>query len=148
MTLKHLMLAMMPVVVMLTACDDPAPEPHKTRIMDVQPPKVEKEPTPVPSAPEPPKVGRAEQTGIGRITDFSMVWGDKSVSSANTDNSGDGYLAFTFLEDNGYQKRFYPVCTSQPLTTGHGSLLYHWHEYENGVHNQIGCYIIDGFQNK
>ncbi len=86
--------------------------------------------------------GDPEHTGIGRVTDVTEIWEAKEQSTW-----GDAYMAFTFQEDSGFQKRFYPVCSDQVVQTGKTlAILYHWKVSHNGSHNDHGCYLIDGYQ--
>jgi hypothetical protein len=86
--------------------------------------------------------GDPEHTGLGRVTDVTEVWEPKEQTTW-----GDAYTAFTFLEDSGFQKRFYPVCSDQVIQTGKTlAILYHWKVSHNGSHNDHGCFLIDGYQ--
>ena len=95
-------------------------------------------------APHEKQAGEPEHTGIGRVTDVTEIWEPKDQTVW-----GDAYTAFTFLEDNGFQKRFYPVCSDQVIQTGKPLvILYHWRVSHNGSHNDHGCFLIDGYQVK
>ena len=86
-----------------------------------------------------------EQTHIGRVTDVIEIWEEQSSSYY-----GEAYEAFTFVEDGGFQKRFYPVCSDQMIQTGKSEIvLYHWKPNKNTTkHNQKGCFAIDGYLQK
>jgi hypothetical protein len=86
-----------------------------------------------------------ERTGVGRITDVTEIWEEASNSY-----NGEAYEAFTFLEDSGFSKRFYPVCSDQTIQTGKSEvILYHWKpNMNNSKHNQKGCFRIDGYLQK
>ena len=74
-----------------------------------------------------PLEGRSETTGVGTITEFS---GDH----------------FTFLERNGFTKRFAPLCDDQIIPAGKTMTLnYHWRAYQPGHPNtgQSACYVVD-----
>lgn len=83
-----------------------------------------------------------ERTGLGRVTDVTEIWQEESNSYY-----GEAYIAFTFNEDSGFQKRFYPVCSDQPIQTGGWeTILYHWKpNRNNSKHNEKGCFWIDGY---
>jgi hypothetical protein len=101
--------------------------------------------------PEPPTViytqdgTPQEQTHVGRVTDVTEIWEEQSSSYY-----GEAYEAFTFVEDGGFQKRFYPVCSDQMIQTGKSEIvLYHWKPNKNTTkHNQKGCFAIDGYLQK
>jgi|SRR5208337_3245842 len=85
-------------------------------------------------------VGR-ETTGPGVITDFGMF------PLETGDHSDDMYVGFTFTENKGFTKRFFPVCPSQTVKTGNPiSLIYHWRVWGYNAQGRRGCFIIDGFQ--
>jgi hypothetical protein len=85
-----------------------------------------------------------EHTNAGRVLDVTEIWEAQSES-----NYGEAYMAFTFVEESGFQKRFYPVCSDQVIQTSKTSILYHWAPNQNsGKHNQKGCFKIDGYIQK
>jgi len=86
-----------------------------------------------------------ERTGIGRVTDVTEKWEEQSGSYF-----GEAYEAFTFAEDSGFQKRFYPVCSDQVIQTGRPEvIMYHWKPNQNNSkHNSKGCFAIDGYLQK
>lgn len=88
---------------------------------------------------------KAEHTTFGKITDVDVIWEAKDQT-----HWGDAYLAFTFVEEGGFTKRFYPVCTDQLVPTGKNvAMNFHWQPDSNSSeHNHRGCYIIDGFTEK
>jgi hypothetical protein len=84
-----------------------------------------------------------EQTRVGRVVDVEEIFEGESSS----DQYGEAYEAVTFIDDTGYQKRFYPVCSDQKIETGKPEIImYHWKPNLNNYHhNQKGCFTIDGY---
>jgi hypothetical protein len=85
----------------------------------------------------------AERTGIGHVADVTEVFEPESSSY----QYGEAYEAMTFVEDSGFQKRFYPVCSGQTIRTEKQEIImYHWKPNLNSYHhNEKGCYAIDGY---
>lgn len=104
-------------------------------------------PIPPPKPPESKVVYTAdgtpqESTGVGRVSDVTELWEQEPSQG----NYGEAYMAFTFVEDGGFQKHFYPVCSDQVIQTGKASVLYHWATAKNNYkHNEKGCFKIDGY---
>jgi hypothetical protein len=124
----------------LDACSDP-PKSVKNRVptMPVQPQPL---PVPTPATTANTKEDRQQQTNFGRIV-------SAGEEHQNLPNSMGWYLSFTFEEEGGFQKKFFPVCDGQMLFTDHSpvAIMYHWHEWQDGSEaRQIGCYAIDGWQ--
>lgn len=84
----------------------------------------------------------AERTNPGSVIDVNEIWEQESNSY-----KGEAYIAFTFVEDKGFQKRFYPVCSDQVIQTGRPEIImYHWKPNQNNSkHNEKGCFWIDGY---
>jgi len=86
-----------------------------------------------------------EHTGIGHVTDVTEIWEPQNDST----QYGEAYIAFTFMEDGGFQKRFYPVCSDQVIQSGKSSIAYHWAPNKNTLHhNEKGCFRIDSYMNQ
>lgn len=84
-----------------------------------------------------------EKIGPGSISDVS------AIPLEGTGQNDDVYLAFTFTENGGFTKRFYPVCTQQVVPAGKAVVLqYHWRQWESNLNMKRGCYQIDGYQTK
>lgn len=82
---------------------------------------------------------KVEHTGFGRVTDVTEVWEAKDQSTW-----GDAYIAFTFVEETGFSKKFYPTCAEQTIPAGKVvALNYHWGE-SGHIHGR-GCFMIDGY---
>jgi hypothetical protein len=91
------------------------------------------------------KEGRAEMTAPGTISDFGSA--KVEVGGQNESVSDDYYLGFTFIDRNGFTKRFFPVCPNQTVKIGTPfTLMYHWRGWVSTATGQRGCYQIDGFQ--
>jgi hypothetical protein len=72
-----------------------------------------------------------EHTGYGRIIEVQQI---------------NDITSITFREDAGFQKQIYPLCNGQVLQTGvTTSIAFHWHKWHD---NNIGCFMIESYQNK
>lgn len=125
-------------------CEEPPQKDVKSRL-PVMPGKTLGPVVQAPAPTEEPKEDRPQHTNMGTIV-------NAIVKQQTTLNSQGWYLSFTFQEDGGFQKEFFPVCDGQVLQMGHVAIMYHWHRWElspsDTNRNSIGCYMIDGYQTK
>lgn len=126
-------------VLFVTACAEPSKD-VKTRIPTMP---AERQQAPAP----PPKEDAVQRTSMGAIVEVGEERSD-------LDRSKGWYLSFTFQEDGGYRKKFFPVCdnTTIPINQ-HVGIVYHWKPWSDGPDENynrpgVGCFYIDGFQTK
>jgi len=88
------------------------------------------------------KEGRPEHTNMGVVTEVATI-------HQTTEYVEGWYLGFTFQEDGGFLKRFFPVCGGQTVPVNKSVMvMYHWQAYSGQGYNTAGCYVIDGYQTR
>lgn len=131
--------------IFVVGCSDAPPAPVRNRV-----PTMPAQPTPPPEpkreiVQEDQREDRPQHTNVGSVS--SAIVKHQSLS-----NSRGWYMGFTFQEDGGFQKEFFPLCHGQVLLGGRVAIMYHWHPWENipseESPNSVGCFVIDGYQTK
>jgi hypothetical protein len=130
--------ALLGVVMAFSACDPP-PSNTKTRVPTM--PSEQHQPVP------PPKEDSLQVTSMGTIV-------EAGEERSELDLSKGWYLSFTFQEDSGFRKKFFPVCdgTTLPINQ-HIGITFHWKPWTSGPDESynrsgVGCFYIDGYQMK